>query len=348
MSKHTLADLAKLIGAELHGDANVAITGINTLTQAQAGQITFLDNARYRKYLADTKASAVILAKEELETCKTNALVVANPYLAYAKIAGLFERPHHSKPGIHPTVIIGENCNIHPSAGIRPYVVIGDGVTIAENVYIGSHCTIGDNVQIGADSRLWSNVTVCRETLIGERTIIHSGAVIGSDGFGNANDKGNWVKVPQLGRVRIGNDVEIGANTTIDRGAIEDTIIEDNVRLDNQIQVAHNVHIGAHTAIAACTGIAGSTKIGKYCMIGGGAGITGHIELADKVMIGAMSGVSNSIQEPGIYTSGFPVQPHRDWWKNIARFQQLDQMARKLQKLEKLVQQHLSTSEDEE
>ncbi len=344
-TKFTLLEIAAHIGAELHGDPSVVISSINTLGQASDGQITFLDNPRYRKYLPDTKASAVILTKNDQDACVTNVLITNNPYLAYAKIAALFDRKPKITAGIHPTAIIGEHCQIDPSASIGPYSVIGADVIIHAGVCVGAHCVVNEESVIGAHSRLWDNVKVYQHVIIGEHVIIHSGAVIGCDGFGNANEQGKWIKVPQLGGVRIGNEVEIGANTTIDRGALGDTIIEYGVRLDNQIQIAHNVQIGAHTAIAACTGIAGSTKVGKYCLIGGGVGISGHIEIADKVMITGMSGVTNSIKQAGIYSSTMPVMPQQEWWKALAYFRKIAEIVKKWRKLEKFIKNNSIESE---
>lgn len=315
---YSLTQIAELLNAKVHGDASCVITGISTLENATPGDITFLDNTRYQKYLTKTKASAVILKSNYLEECPTNALIMDNPYLGFAKAAALFDAK--PKPtGIHPTAIIAINCEIHPTAIIGPY------------------CVIGENVKIGAHSLLHPRVTIYSDTQIGQRVVIHSGVVIGSDGFGFANDNGVWHKVPQLGGVTIGDDVEIGANTTIDRGALSNTIIEDDVKLDNHIQIGHNVHIGAHTAIAACTAIAGSVRIGKYCMIGGNTGFAGHIELVDRVVITGMSRVTSSIHQAGIYSSGSPIQPNSEWRKNSVRMRQLDDLAKKVKSIEKVL-----------
>lgn len=334
---YSLQEIAHLIDADLQGDQGCAISGIMALQSAQAGQISFLDNKRYLKYLAITQASAIILRPEYLKHAPNNALVVADPYLAFAKVAKLFERVPALTPGIHPTVVIGERCQIHPSVSIAPYAVIGANTRLEEGVVIGAACVIGENVVIGANTRLTSHVSVCADTLIGERVIIHNGTVIGSDGFGLAKENNKWVKIPQLGKVRIGHDVEIGANVSIDRGALDDTIISDGVKLDNQIQIGHNVQIGENTAIAGCTGIAGSTHIGKNCMIGGGVCINGHIEIVDNVYITGMSSVVHSIRSPGIYSSTHSTQPHREWQKNSIRFRQLDKLAKRLRKTEALV-----------
>jgi UDP-3-O-[3-hydroxymyristoyl] glucosamine N-acyltransferase len=335
MIKYTLGDLADFLSANLQGDAKCVITGIAPLDKAISGQITFLENPSYRKYLTTTQASAVILTAEHAKHTAINVLVVPNPYLSYAKLSKLFDNAPKSVPGIHSTVVIGENCNIDSTVSIAPYCVIGNSVTIGKNVCIGAGSIIGDEAVISEDSILKSKVVLYHKVKIGKRVILHSGVVIGSDGFGNGNDKGKWVKIYQLGSVILGDDVEVGANTTIDRGALEDTIIADGVKLDNQIQIGHNVCIGAHTAIAGCVGIAGSTKIGSYCMIGGGVGINGHIEIADKVVITGMSGISKSITESGIYSSGIPVMPHRAWWRILARLAQIEKLNSRVSKLEK-------------
>ncbi|WP_342146360.1 UDP-3-O-(3-hydroxymyristoyl)glucosamine N-acyltransferase [Rickettsiella endosymbiont of Aleochara curtula] len=335
--RHTLQEIARLIGADLKGDPNCLISGIMALQSAKAGQISFLDNKRYLKYLAATQASAVILNAESLKHAPNNALVVADPYLAFAKVAKLFERLPQVIREIHTTAVIAKDCHIHPSVSIAPYVVIGANTRLDEGVVIGAACVIGENVVIGANTRLASHVSVCADTQIGERVIIHNGSVIGSDGFGLAKENNKWVKIPQLGKVQIGHDVEIGANVSIDRGALGDTIIGDGVKLDNQIQVGHNVTIGENTAIAGCTGIAGSTHIGKNCMIGGGVCINGHIEIVDNVYITGMSSVVHSIRHPGIYSSTHTTQPVREWQKNSVRFRQLDQLAKRLRKTEALV-----------
>lgn len=332
---YKLEEIARLINADLKGDPNCIISGIMTLQNAKPGQISFLDNKRYLKYLSHTQASAVILRAEYAADLPCYSLITADPYLAFAKIAKLFEKPRHSFAGIHPTAIIGEQCQIHPSASIAAFCVIGNHASIAEGVVIASGCQLGEDISIAANSRLEPNVTLYADTVIGERVIIHSGSVLGSDGFGLAKEKDAWVKIPQLGKVIIGDDVEIGANVSIDRGALEDTVIAKGVKLDNQIQIGHNVHIGENTAIAGCTGIAGSTHIGKNCMIGGGVCINGHIEIADNVMITGMSSVVHSIHTPGIYSSTQSVQPQREWQKNSARFRQLDKVVKRLKKIER-------------
>jgi UDP-3-O-[3-hydroxymyristoyl] glucosamine N-acyltransferase len=332
----TLGQLAEHVGGRIHGDAGCRIDGVATLQNAKSGDISFLANPRYTKYLATTAASAVIISEAYKAACpaNANALVVADPYLSYAQIATLLNPPAAMRQGRHPSAVVDDASTIDPSAWIGPQCVIEEGVEIGAGVMLGPGCVIGRDSRIGAGSRLVANVTVCHGSRLGKRVVLHPGVVIGSDGFGLANDGGNWVKVPQLGGVIIGDDVEIGANTTVDRGALDNTIIEDGVKLDNQIQVAHNVYIGAHTAVAGCTGIAGSARIGSRCTIGGGVGIVGHTEIADDVHITGMSFVAHSIRKPGVYSSGTPLEANREWRRNYARFHQLDDMARRLRQLE--------------
>lgn len=310
------------------------IRGVGTLQSARNGHIGFLSNARYHKLLQTTQASAVIVSEDYADECTGNALIVENPHLAYARIARLFVGGMVCENGVHPTAVISTNAKLGARVTIGPHAVVGDGTVLGDDVWIGAGCVLGRNVALGDESCLEANITLWHGTRIGKRALLHPGVVIGGDGFGFANDAGKWVKVPQLGRVRIGDDVEIGSNTTIDCGAIEDTVIEDGVKLDNLIQIGHNVQIGAHTAIAACTAIAGSTKIGKYCGIGGTVGIVGHIEICDRVQITGMSMVTKSISEPGIYSSGTPLEPNNHWHKNFARFKHLDEMWRRIKHLE--------------
>ncbi|MEW6352935.1 MAG: UDP-3-O-(3-hydroxymyristoyl)glucosamine N-acyltransferase [Pseudomonadota bacterium] len=333
----SLGELARQVGGAVHGDADCLISGVATLQNAQPGELSFLANARYRKYLGATRATAVILSAAERDACPVIPWVVDNPALAYARAAALLHPLPHAEPGVHASAHVDAAAIIHDTASIGPHCVIEAGARIDAGVTVGPGCVIGRDSVIGANSRLVAHVTICHGTRIGRRALIHPGAVIGSDGFGLAPHQGAWLKIPQLGRAVIGDDVEIGANTTIDRGALEDTVIEDGVKLDNQIQVAHNVRIGAHTAIAGCVGIAGSAKIGKRCQIGGGVGIAGHLEIADDVQITGMTLVSKSITESGVYSSGAPAQPNAVWNKNFARFRHLDDMARRLQELEKRI-----------
>jgi UDP-3-O-[3-hydroxymyristoyl] glucosamine N-acyltransferase len=334
----TLQELADFLAAELRGDPNCIINGIGSLDKGVSGQISFLSDHKYGKFLADTKVSAVIIKTKYINQQEDsgNFIIVDDPYLAYAKISALFDdAPAVASAGIHHTVIIGEDCEIHSSVDIGPYCVIGNRVKIGAGVKIASGCVINDEVVIDEECKLYANIILYHKIKIGKNCILHGGCVLGSDGFGNANEKGKWHKIYQLGSVVIGDNVEIGANTTIDRGTIGDTIIEDGVKLDNQIQIGHNVHIGANTAIAACVGIAGSTKIGKCCMIGGGVGITGHIEIADGVIIGGKSAVGNTITKPGLYASAIPAMPYSAWGRVVVRLAKLEDIVRRLNILEK-------------
>ena len=317
MPARRLDEVVARFGGNLAGNGNLLISGIATLEGAGPEDLSFLTNPKYRNQLAGTRAAAVILAPDALPACPVPAIVTANPYLYFARVAGWL---HEAK---RPDVAI------HPSANVARDAVIG------RNVVIEAHCSIGEGAVIGDDSWLHANVSVYAGCRIGARAIIHSGAVIGSDGFGFARESdGSWVKIPQTGRVIIGDDVEIGANTTIDRGALEDTVIEDGVKLDNQIQVAHNVRIGAHTAMAGCVGVAGSAAIGRRCTVGGGAVILGHLTLADDVNVSAGTLVGKSIPTPGTYTGTVPFLEHREWLKNFARLRHLEAMADKIRALE--------------
>jgi len=334
----TLGELAGEIGGELrNGDPACRISAVATLQHAGAGDISFLANKGYRKFLQDTRASAVILAPAEAEACPTAVIVLDNPYAGYARAAALLAPARPDRSGIHPQASIDQGCRVNPTAWIGPHCCVEADAVIHAGVQLASGCHVGAGSEIGANSRLGANVVICHDVSIGERVTIAPGAVIGSDGFGLAMDAGKWINVPQLGSVLIGNDVDIGANTTIDRGALEDTILEEGVRLDNQIQVAHNVFIGAHTAIAGCVGISGSARIGRHCLIGGGAGIVGHLEITDNVVVTGMTMVTRSITEPGVYSSGVPAQDNDSWNRNYARLRQLDKLARKVQRLERLL-----------
>ncbi|XPF94318.1 UDP-3-O-(3-hydroxymyristoyl)glucosamine N-acyltransferase [Colwellia sp. RE-S-Sl-9] len=330
----TLAEIAKEIGATVNGDENCEVNSLATLANAKTGQIAFLANKKYRQQLNHTQASAVIINKECLEDVPTNALVMDNPYLGYALTAQLLDttpKPSssiHSSAVIHSSVTLGENVSVGANA------VIEAGVELADNVIIGAGCFIGENTSIGSHTSMWANVSIYHNVKIGTHCLIQANSVIGSDGFGYAPVSGKWLKIPQLGSVIIGNNVEIGASTTIDRGALDDTIIEDNVILDNQIQIAHNVVIGAGTAMAACSVIAGSTTIGKNCTIAGLVGINGHIEISDNCIFTGMAMVTKSISTSGVYSSGMPVTPNKDWRKINVHLRRLDSMSKRLSTLE--------------
>lgn len=326
----TLAELAERFGLELRGDGATRIRGVATLAGAGEGQLSFLANPRYRRDLAGTAAAAVVLSEGDAADCPVPCLVARSPYVAFAKIAALFESSPAPVPGIHPSAVVAADAVVHPSAEIGPLAVVGARCQVGAGAVIGPGCILGEDNVVGPGCQLLARVTLVTRVRLGARVRIHPGAVLGAEGFGLAMDAGRWIKVPQLGGVVVGDDCEIGANTTIDRGALEDTVLEEDVRLDNQIQVGHNVRIGAHTAMAGCVAVAGSARIGRYCLVGGGVGITGHLEVCDKVTITAMSLVTASITEPGEYSSGMAVQDSRSWRRNAARFRQLDQLARRM------------------
>lgn len=318
-----LSDLAHQHELELVGD-DVDIRGINTLAAAGPQDLSFFANPGYRDALRSTRSAAVILRRRDLDDCPSRGLVSDDPYLSFARIARQFDQRPALASGIHPQASIADDVRLGNDVGIGANAVIEPGVVLGDGVQIGPGAVLQSGSTVGRGCRIHAGVTVRDGVIIGERVTIHPGAVIGADGFGLAFGDSGWEKVPQLGTVRIGDDCEIGANTTIDRGALGDTVLEEDVRLDNQVQVAHNVHIGAHTAVAGCTGIAGSTRIGRYCLIAGAAGIGGHLEICDKVTITAMSPVLRDITEPGEYGSAIPAMPQRRWQRTLVRLLQLN------------------------
>ncbi len=332
---HTLAELADRFGLGLRGAGDTILRGVSTLARAGAGELAFLANPRYRGELAQTRASAVVLRHGDADGAPCPCLIATDPYLAFARIAALFAPRHRPEAGIHPSAAIDPSARIDPSTHIGAFTSIGARSVVEAGAIIGSGSVIGEDCHVGADSELVARVTLVTRVRLGRRVLIHPGAVLGADGFGLARDGDHWIKVPQTGGVVVGDDCEIGANTTIDRGALEDTVLEEDVRLDNQIQIAHNVRIGAHTAMAGCVGVAGSTKIGRNCMIAGAVGINGHIEICDNVVVHAAGVVLQSITEPGEYASGTLLQDHRDWRRNATRFKRLDELARRLDALSK-------------
>jgi UDP-3-O-[3-hydroxymyristoyl] glucosamine N-acyltransferase len=335
----TLGELARQVEAVFQGDETILIHRVTTLTKAGPGDVSFLSNPRYRRHLAETQAAAVILGSEDAAHCPVPALVSKNPYLAFAKAVAVLNPIPLSQQGVHPSAVLDPTAEVDESAWIGPLSVVEAGARIEARVVIGPGCVVGMESRIGPESRLVANVTVCHGVRIGARVVLHPGAVIGGDGFGLARDGERWFKIPQVGGVIIGDDVEIGANTTVDRGTLEDTVVEEDVRIDNQVQIAHNCHIGAHTAIAGCVGIAGSARIGRRCTIAGAVGIAGHLEICDDVHVTAMSMVVQPITEPGIYSSNLPAEPNRQWRRNVARFHHLDAMAHRL----RVVEQQLAT-----
>lgn len=336
-SSYTIAELAALTGAAFSGDGQKRISGIGTIQDADSSQATFLANPLYRKYLGTTQAGVVVVTQEDAQQIKSsNLLISGNPYATYAKIAQLFFPTHSpTKQQIHPTAVISPSALIAEHVIIGPHAVIGEHVSIADDVVIGANVVIGDRCRIDSGTLIHSQVTLYSDVSLGKRVVLHSGVVLGADGFGFANDKGVWIKIPQIGGVEVRDDVEIGANTTIDRGALGNTLIEENVKIDNLVQIGHNASIGAHTVIAGCVGISGSARIGRYCMIGGGAGVAGHITVCDKVVVTGMTMLTRSIDVAGIYSSGTGLDENTAWKKNVARFRNLDSLARRVIKLQK-------------
>jgi UDP-3-O-[3-hydroxymyristoyl] glucosamine N-acyltransferase len=331
----SLGELATRFGCELIGDPDIEVSDVASLPNATGSSLTFLTGGAYRAQLSSTKAAAVILRPIDADDCPVAAILHDDPYACYARMAAVVCPPPAFAPGIHASAVVDESATVAASAHLAPHVVVGERSTIGDNVYIGPGSVIGPDCVIGDGTRLIANVTLARAVTIGKRGIFHPGVVLGSDGFGNAMTPEGWVKVPQLGGVRIGDDVEIGANSTVDCGAIDDTVIDDGVRIDNLCMIAHNVHVGAHTAMAAMVGIAGSTTIGKRCLFAGQGGAVGHITICDDVIIGAMSYASKDIKEPGTYFASFPAEPARDWTRNVARFRRIEALQARVKKLEK-------------
>jgi UDP-3-O-[3-hydroxymyristoyl] glucosamine N-acyltransferase len=318
------------LGGEAVGEVSAPLTGVATLDSAGPADIAFLANPKYRGRLASTRAGAVIVGPGDRDAASMPRIVSDNPYAYYARTVGLFHPDPAAVAGTHPTAQVAASARVAKSAEVGAFAVIGEGCEVGEGAVVGAHSVLGAGVRIGAGTRLHPRVTLYDGCTVGARCILHSGAVIGADGFGQARDAGRWIKIPQVGAVRIGDDVEVGANTAIDRGALDDTVIEDGVKLDNLIQVAHNCRIGAHTVIAGCTGISGSVTIGRDCMIGGGVGIIGHLSICDGVTISGFTFVTKSITEPGTYTSGMPIMAHGDWLRNAAQLRHLDELARRV------------------
>jgi UDP-3-O-[3-hydroxymyristoyl] glucosamine N-acyltransferase len=334
-ASYTLAELARRFGLRLEGDGSIAITRVGTLESAQQGAIAFLANRRYRPQLATTRASAVVVGPADAAHTPCARLVSDNPYAAFARIAHLLNPPPALEPGIDATARIDASASVAGSASVGPYAVIEAGARIGERAQVGAHCVVGPQSVIGDDCVLKPRVTLYARTRIGARTVVHSGAVIGADGFGFAEAEGRWLRIPQTGSVVIGADCDIGANTTIDRGTIDDTVIGDDVMLDNQIQIGHNCVIGDHTALAGCVGVAGSTRIGRNCRIGGAAMISGHLAICDGTTVGGGSVVFSSIDAPGMYSSVMPLQPYREWQKTAAQLRNLARLRDRVVALER-------------
>lgn len=332
----TLHEIAAQLGGDVLGDGEICVTQVGPLASAIQGQISFLSSPKYRSQLANTRASAVIVPPSFAEATILPRIVTGNPYAYYARVTALLNPVFRIPAGVHSSASL--ESAVPASVSIGAGVVLGKNVNIGESVVIHPGCVIGDNVEIGDGGLLYPNVTIYAGCRIGRNAIIHSGAVIGADGFGFAPEDGQWVKIPQIGAVSIGDDVEIGANTSIDRGALDDTVIGNGCKLDNQIQIGHNCIIGDHVVIAGCVGIAGSAKIGRGCMIGGAAMILGHLEIADGTTISPGSMVMKSITRPGKYTALFPLEEHEHWLCNAAQVRHLSRLAERVAKLEKMLE----------
>jgi UDP-3-O-[3-hydroxymyristoyl] glucosamine N-acyltransferase len=331
----SLGELAASVGCELIGEPDVVVSNVSSLDNATSGSLSFLSSPAYSTQLPSTKAAAVVLRAEDAENCPVAAFISDNPYATYARMAALIHPEPAFEPGVHASACVADTASVAESAHIAASVVIGENATIGENTYVGPGSVIGANCTIAADCRLVANVTLVKNVDMGARSLLHPGVVIGSDGFGNAMTQHGWVKIPQIGGVRIGSDVEIGANTTVDCGAIGDTIIENGVRIDNLCMIAHNVHVGEHTAMAGCTAIAGSTVIGKRCIFAGRSGAVGHITICDDVTVAAQTFLSKDVDEPGTYAASFPADKARSWAKQLARFRRLGVLIERVKKLEK-------------
>ena len=330
-----LQEIARRVNGYCPGEGGVEITGLATLANAESHQLSFFVNSRLRDCLRSTRAGGVILREEDVCMYGGPVVICENPYLAYAQVAGLFDQTPVPQPGCHSSAVIASDAVVDATAHVGPNVVVGAGACLEAGVTVGPGCVIGENVLIGQSSRLYANVTIYHGVKIGRRCVIQGGVVLGGDGFGNAKDKDQWIRIPQLGALTIGNDVQIGANTTIDRGSIEDTRVGNGVVIDNLVQIAHNCQIGDHTAIAGCVGIAGSVVIGRRCTLAGAARVADNVSIVDDVHLTVSTMVTASIDRPGSYSSGMPHMASRDWWRNVARFRRLDDVVRRLRRLEK-------------
>jgi UDP-3-O-[3-hydroxymyristoyl] glucosamine N-acyltransferase len=343
--QYSLSDLSARFGLALRGDGGRLIRAVGTLKESGPDQITFLANPAYRKQLSATRAGAVILKEADARDCPTNCLLAADPYVSYARLAALFDPRPAAAPGIHPTAVIAASARLGHDLSIGAHAVIGEHCVLGEGCVIGPGCVLEAACQLGEACRLYANVSLGYGSRLGKRVILHPGVVIGADGFGIAFAGDHWEKVPQLGVVVIGDDCEVGANSCIDRGAAGDTVLEEDVRIDNLCQIGHNVHIGAHTAIAGNSGVAGSARIGRYCLLGGSAGVIGHVEVADRTTIAAGSNLFKGVAQSGQTWSGqFPAQPIREWQRNLARLRKLDDLARRVRRIE---QQQGNTPDDD-
>lgn len=345
----TLGSVVEALGGQLVGEPALPIARLAPIASAQVGELAFVAQARYAHQIESTQASALIVpaALEAAASARGACIVSDDPYLYFARLTQWWRATHAAvaEPRIHPQALVDPGASVGEGVDVGPFCVIEAGAKVAAGVRMGAHCTVGAGASIGADTRLAPNVTLGEQCHVGERCVLHAGVVIGADGFGFAPHKGQWIKIEQLGAVRIGNDVEIGANTCIDRGALNDTVIEDGVKLDNLIQIGHNVHIGAHSAMAGCVGVAGSATVGAHCTVGGGAIVLGHLTLADGVNISAGTVVTRSINKPGHYTGMFPIDENASWEKNAASLKQLNRLRERLKAAEQAIAQAMPKQE---
>lgn len=339
MKTFTLAELATYLDAEIQGNPDHQITGMAGIKQATNSQVSFLSNPKYTAFLSDSKAGAVLLKPNQANEFKGNSLLLANPYLGFAKLSHLFDDAKPTPGIVHPSAVVAADAEIHPSAHLGPYVVIEAGCKVAAGAVIGAYSMLAKGCSVGENTLLHPRVTLYRRVQVGDNCIIHSGAVIGADGFGFAPTDKDWIKIAQLGRVIIEDKVEIGANSTVDRGALGDTLICRDVKIDNLVHVGHNAKIGAHTALAAFAGVSGSTDIGANCLLGGHSGFAGHIKVCDNVQLTGMAMVTGSITEPGAYSSGTGLLPSLRWRKSAVRFRQLEELNQKVKSLENQLRQ---------
>lgn len=330
----SLAELADILGAQVQGDPALQVTGLADLEHAEPHQLSFIANKSYEKWLSKTAAGALLLRPELAESYQGNCLIVDNPYWAYARLSGHFSQRPRPTPGVHPTAVVADTAQVHATAAVGPHCVIEDGASVGAGTELAAGVYVGARARLGENCLLYPKVTVYHDVQIGDRVCIHSATVIGSDGFGFAPSSDGWEKIHQLGAVVVGNDVEIGAGCTIDRGAIANTVIDHGVIIDNQVHIAHNVKIGAYTAIAGCSGIAGSTEIGAHCLLGGSTNVSGHLKVADHVQFNGAAVVTRSINEPGVFASGTPLQPVKQWRRNAVRFGQLDNLFERVKRIE--------------
>lgn len=335
---HTLAQIADHVGGRVVGDESQTITGLGSLASARSGQISHLSNPAYVKQLPDTQASAVLLKEAHAEACPCDAVIVDDPYLAFARVSQLFAPPLSQQAGVHPSAVVDPSTQVEAGASIGPNVVIGADTEIAADVVIMANSVVGARCRLGEKTVLRANVTLYDDVRLGARCTIHSGAVLGADGFGfTPDEKGHWQAIAQLGGVEIGDDVSVGAGTCIDRGAIEDTIIEDGVQIDNHVQIGHNCRVGAHSLLCGMVGFAGSTTVGKHCVFGGRAGAGGDhpVNVCDGVMVTSCTVLSQSVDKPGVYSGSMLFEEHGKWRRNALRMGSLDDLFKRVRKLEK-------------